>query len=162
MLILCNFQFPHYVFDTYTLNSIKYISSSSVFLFVCNFLPTLFFNLLFFQTVIFYLLIIHLTTLLFRGCDQQSSENLYSYPTSFDQVPVLVIFVLKCSLLKNLIYCYIFRSACLFWSKQATNILKTIRILLLVVQYHNAPSNFANSALGETAMDYQGPQPVSE
>ena len=29
------------------------------------------------------------------------SFSKYSYPTSFGQVPVLVIFVLKCSLLKN-------------------------------------------------------------
>ena len=32
--------------------------------------------------------------------------------------------------LRIFIYCYIFRSACLFWNKQATNILKTIKILL--------------------------------
>ena len=28
-------------------------------------------------------------------------SSYYSYPTSFGQVPVLVIFVLKCSLLEN-------------------------------------------------------------
>ena len=48
--------------------------------------------------------------------------------------------------LRILIYCYNFRSACLFWSKQATNILKTTKILLLMVQFHNTPSNFANLA----------------
>ena len=41
-----------------------------------------------------------------------------------------------------------FRNACLFWSKQATHILKTIKILLLMVQFHNAPSNFENLASG--------------
>ena len=30
----------------------------------------------------------------------------------------------------------ILRSVCLFWSKQATNILKTINILLLMTQFH--------------------------
>ena len=61
-----------------------------------------------------------------------------------------------------LISCYIFRSACLFWSKQATNILKIIKILLLMVQFHNAPSNFAKVASWETGIGYQSPQPVSE
>ena len=32
------------------------------------------------------------------------------------------------------------------------NILKTIKILLLMVQFHNAPSNFANLASGETGI----------
>ena len=61
-----------------------------------------------------------------------------------------------------LIYCYIFRSACLFWSKQATNILKTIKHFLLMVQFHNAPSNFVNLTSRETGIGYQSPQPVSE
>ena len=38
----------------------------------------------------------------------------------------------------------------LFWSKQATNSLKTIKSFLLLVQFHNVPSNFANLAAGET------------
>ena len=80
-----------------------------------------------------------------------------SYPTSFGQVPVLVIFVLKCSLLKHSNLFYILRNACLFWSKQATNILKTLKILLLMVQFHSAPSKFANLASGETGIGYQSP-----
>ena len=42
----------------------------------------------------------------------------------------------------------IFRSAYLFWSKQATYILKTFKILLLLVQFHNAPSKFCKLGLG--------------
>ena len=38
--------------------------------------------------------------------------------------------------------------------EQATNILKTIKILLLMVQFHNAPSNFANVASRETGISY--------
>ena len=49
-------------------------------------------------------------------------------------------------------YCYIFRSVCLFWSKQAKTILKNIKILLLIAQFHNAPSNFANLASGRRAL----------
>ena len=80
--------------------------------------------------------------------------DVYSYPISFGQVPVLVIFVLKCLLLKNFDL-FFFRSACLYWSKQATNILKTIKILHLMVQFHNAPSNFVNLASRETGTGYQ-------
>ena len=65
--------------------------------------------------------------------------------------PVLVIFVLKCSLPKNCNFCYIFRRACLFWSKQATNILINIKLLLLMVQFYNAPS-YANVASGRQAL----------
>ena len=83
--------------------------------------------------------------------------NLYSYPTNFGQEPVLVIFVLKCSLLQNFHLFYIVRSACLFWSKQATNILKIIKILFLMVLFHNAPSNFTNLASGKTGIGYQSP-----
>ena len=86
----------------------------------------------------------------------------YSYLTSFGQVPVLVMFVLKCSLLKNFHLLLHLRSACLFWSKQATNILKTIKILFLLVPFHNAPSNFANLASWETGIGCQSPHPVSE
>ena len=50
-------------------------------------------------------------------------------------------------------HCYIFRSVCLFWSKQAKNILKNIKILLLIAQFHNAPPNFANLASGRRALD---------
>ena len=31
-----------------------------------------------------------------------------------------------------------------------------------MVQFHNAPSNFAKVASGETGIGYQSPQPVSE
>ena len=31
-----------------------------------------------------------------------------------------------------------------------------------MVQFHNAPSNFANLTSGETGIDYQSPQPISE
>ena len=31
-----------------------------------------------------------------------------------------------------------------------------------MVQFHNAPSNFAKLASGETGIGYQSPQPVSE
>ena len=31
-----------------------------------------------------------------------------------------------------------------------------------MVQFHNAPSNFANLASEETGIGYQSPQPVSE
>ena len=54
------------------------------------------------------------------------------------------------------------RSVRLFWSKQATNILKTIKMILLMLQFHNAPSNFANFATGEAGIGYQSQQPVSE
>ena len=50
--------------------------------------------------------------------------------------------------LRILIYFYILRSVCLFCSKQATNILKTTRIFLLMAQFYNVPSNFANLASG--------------
>ena len=40
----------------------------------------------------------------------------------------------------------------LIWSKQATNILKIIKILLLMAQFINAPSNFANLASGRQAL----------
>ena len=51
----------------------------------------------------------------------------YSNPNSFGQVPVLVIFVLKCLLLKNFNLLLHLNNICLFWSKQATNILKPIK-----------------------------------
>ena len=41
---------------------------------------------------------------------------------------------------------------------QATNTLKTIKILLLIVQFHNVPSNLANLDLGETGIGYQSPR----
>ena len=31
-----------------------------------------------------------------------------------------------------------------------------------MVQFHNAPSNFANLASGEAGIGYKSPQPVSE
>ena len=45
-----------------------------------------------------------------------------------------------------------FRNDCLFCSKQATNILKTIKFLLLMVQFHNAPSNLRTWPRGRQAL----------
>ena len=56
--------------------------------------------------------------------------------------------------LRILIYCYIFICVCLFWSKQATNILKAINFFLLMAQFYNAPSNLANLTSGETGTGY--------
>ena len=39
---------------------------------------------------------------------------------------------------------------------------QTIKIFLVMEQFHNAPSNFANLASGETDIGYQSSQPVSE
>ena len=39
-------------------------------------------------------------------------------------------------------------SACLFWNKQATHILKTIKILLLMVQFHNGTLKSCELGLG--------------
>ena len=49
--------------------------------------------------------------------------------------------------LRIFIYCYIFGSACLFWNKQATNILKPIKILLLMVPFHNGTLKFCELGL---------------
>ena len=81
----------------------------------------------------------------------RKADDLEIWYTRIRQVPVLVMFVLKCSLLKNFNLLL-----------QATNILKTIKILLLMVQFHNTPTHFAKLASGETGIGYQGPQPVSE
>ena len=53
---------------------------------------------------------------------------------------------------KNRFSVALFRSVCLFWSKQATNILKNIKILLLMVQLHNATSEFTHLASGDTEL----------
>ena len=73
----------------------------------------------------------------------------------FWQVPILVIFVFKWFLLKDLDL--LFRNACFFWIKHATNIVKTVNILLLMAQFHNGLSHFVNLASGETGIVYRSP-----
>ena len=69
-----------------------------------------------------------------------------------------MVFVLNICCLRIFIYCYIFRIACLFWNKQATNILKTVKILLLMVQFHNGTLKFCKLGLGGDRLGYQSPQ----
>ena len=40
--------------------------------------------------------------------------------------------------------------------------MKNLNILLFMAQFHNAPSDFANLALGETGIGFQNPQLRSE
>ena len=77
-------------------------------------------------------------------------KTIYSYPTSFGQVPVLVIIALKCSLLNNFIVTSLEGPA--YSGVSNKYFLKTIKILLLMVQCYNAPPNFAKLASGRQAL----------
>ena len=70
---------------------------------------------------------------------------------------VLVIFCLKCSLRKDFDLLLIFRNVCPFWTNHVTNFLKNVYILLLMIQFNNALSNFVNLASEETGIGYQNP-----
>ena len=71
------------------------------------------------------------------------SEQFWS-STSFGHIcfKMLVALEFSFSFIVN-----IFRSAYLFWNKQATNVLKAINILLLMVQFHNDTLKFCELGL---------------
>ena len=93
---------------------------------------------------------------------REHNYNKYSYPTSSAQMPGLVIFVLKYSLLKNfnlLLHLY----TCLsILGKQAINYFENHYFFLFMAQLYNTPSNVANLASREASIGYWSPELGSE
>ena len=58
-------------------------------------------------------------------------------------------------MVKDLDFSDIYRNVCPFWAENTANIWNKLIILILMAQYHNAPSDLGNLASGEIGIGYQ-------